>query len=108
MCTLKSPQDQRNHRFSSRKDKITPIFCQEFLQSNQQFSQVSRQGTEESVEDSATTKHINQSMSFLEAPTPSTTQKSRANQDRFLFSNPQSPQNNVGLREQENTFNQFL
>ena len=47
-------------------------------------------------------------MSLLAAPTPASTQISRKKvQDRFVLSNHQSPENNVGLREQENTFNQF-
>ena len=47
-------------------------------------------------------------MSLLAAPTPASTLLSRANiQDRFVLSNPQSPEHNVVLREQENTFNQF-
>ena len=47
-------------------------------------------------------------MSLLSAPTPASTLLSRANiQDRFIFSNLQSPEHIVVLREQENTFNQF-
>ena len=47
-------------------------------------------------------------MSLLADPTPASTLLSRANiQDRFVLSNPQSPEHNVILREQENTFNQF-
>ena len=47
-------------------------------------------------------------MSLLAAPTPASTLLSRANiQDRFVLSNPQSPEHKVVLREQENTFNQF-
>ena len=47
-------------------------------------------------------------MSLLAAPTPAPTLLSRANiQDRFVLSNPQSPEHKVVLREQENTLNQF-
>ena len=47
-------------------------------------------------------------MSLIAAPTPSSTLLSRSNiQDRYVLSNPQSPEYNVVLRELENTFNQF-
>ena len=47
-------------------------------------------------------------MSFLAAPTPASTLLSRANiQDRFVLSNPQSPEHNVVLRYREKIFNQF-
>ena len=47
-------------------------------------------------------------MSLLAAPTPASTLLSRANiQDRFVLSNPQSPEHNVVLRDQKSTFNQF-
>ena len=47
-------------------------------------------------------------MSSLAAPTPASTQISRASvQDRFVLSIPQSPEDNVVQREQENNFNQF-
>ena len=47
-------------------------------------------------------------MSLLAAPTPASTLLYRTNiQDRFVLSNPQSPEHNVVLRESENTFNQF-
>ena len=79
-----------------------------FLQSHRQFAQDTRKLTEESVKIFTTVEQINQSMSLLAAPTPASTQLSRANiQDRFVLSNPQSPEHNVVLREQENTFNQF-
>ena len=85
-----------------------PNLLLKFLQNNQEFSQLSREWTEEPVEDSTTTKHINQSMSLLAAPTPAPTQIFRTEfQDRFVLSSLQSPENNVGVREQENTFNQF-
>ena len=41
-------------------------------------------------------------MSLLAAPTPASTLLSR-----FVLNNPQSPEHNVVLREQENTFNHF-
>ena len=64
--------------------------------------------TEEPLEDSTTRNHINQSMSLLAAPTPAPTQIFRTEgQDKFVLSNNQSPENNVGLQEQEDTFNQF-
>ena len=63
-----------------------------FLQNNQQFFQVSREWTEEPVEDSTTTNHINQSMSLLAAPTKAPTQIFRTKvQDRFVLGNHQSP-----------------
>ena len=55
-----------------------------------------------------TVEQINQSMSLLAAPTPASTLLYRTNiQDRFVLSNPRSPEHNVVLRESENTFNQF-
>ena len=103
MSPLKCPQDRRNHRFSFRKEKINPISSPD----NRQFSQDTTELTKESGKNFTTVEHINQSMSSLAAPTPASTQLSRANfQDRFVFSNPQSPENNVVFREQENNFNQ--
>ena len=87
-----------------------PNLLSKFLQSNSQFSQDTRELTEEltEVKNFTTIEHINQSMSLLAAPTPASTLLSRANiQDRFVLSNPQSPVHKVVLREQENTFNQF-
>ena len=47
-------------------------------------------------------------MSLLAASTPAPTQILRTKvQNSFVLSNHQSPENNVGLRKQENTFNQF-
>ena len=78
------------------------------IQSNSQFAQDTRELTEESVKNFTTVEHINQSMSFLAAPTPASTILSRANiQDRFVLSNPQSPEHKVVPREQENILNQF-
>ena len=43
-------------------------------------------------------------MSLLAAPTPALTLLSRANiEDRFFLSNPESPEHNVVLRDQEIT-----
>ena len=52
--------------------------------------------------------NINQLMSSLAAPTTASAHISRANiQDKFVFSSPQSSENNVAPREQENNSNQF-
>ena len=104
----KSSQDQRNHSFFLPQGQSNRNVLSKFLQNKPQFSQVSREWTDEPVEDSTTTKHINQSMSLSAAPTPAPTQIFRTKvQDRFVLSNHQSPEYNVGLREQEKTFNQF-
>ena len=85
-----------------------PNLLSKFFQSNRQFAQDTRELTEESVKNFTTVKQINQPMSLLAAPTPASTLLSRENiLDRFVLSNPQSPEQNVVLREQENTFNQF-
>ena len=85
-----------------------PNLFVKFFQSNRQFAQNTRELTEESVKNSMTVEQINQSMSLLAAPTTASTLLSRANiQERFVLSNPQFPEHNVVLREQENTFNQF-
>ena len=85
-----------------------PNLLSKFLQSNRQFAQETREMTEESVNKFTTVEQVNQSMSLLAAPTPLSTLLSRGNiQDRLVLSNPQSPEHNVVLREQENTFNQF-
>ena len=70
-----------------------PNFLSKFLQSNSQFAQNTRELTEEPVKNFTTAEHINQSMSLLATPTPASTLLSRANiQDRFVLSNPQSPE----------------
>ena len=85
-----------------------PNFLSKFFQSNRQFAQDTGELTKESVKIFTTVEQINQSMSLLATPTPSLTLLSRANiQDKFVLSNPQSPEHNVVLREQENTFNQL-
>ena len=82
-----------------------PKLLSKLLQSNRQFAQDIRELTEESVKFSMTVEQINQSMSLLAAPSPASTLLSRTKiQDRFVLSNPQSPEHNVVLREQENTF----
>ena len=83
-----------------------PNLLSKFLQSNRHFAQYTRELTEESVKKITTIEQLNQSL--LAAPTPASTLLSRANiQDRFVLSNPQSPEHNVVLREKENAFNQF-
>ena len=85
-----------------------PNLLSKFLQSHRQFAQDTRELTRESVKHFTTVEQINHSMSLLTAPTPASTLLSRANiRDRFVLSNPQSPEHNDVLREQENTFNQF-
>ena len=85
-----------------------PNLLSKFLQRNRKNAQDTRKLTEESVKNFTTVEHINQSMTLLAAPTPASTLLSRANiQDGYVLSNPQSPEHNVVLREQENTFNQF-
>ena len=85
-----------------------PTLLSKFLQSNRQFAQDTRELTEESVKSFTTFEHINQSMSLLAVPTPASTLLSRANiHEKFVLKNTQSPEHNVVLREQENTFNQF-
>ena len=94
--------------FFIQQGENKPNFFSKFLQSNRQFAQDTRELTEGSVKIFTTVEQINQSMLSLAAPTPSLTLLSRANiQDRFVLSNPQSPEHNVVLREQENTFNLF-
>ena len=79
-----------------------------FLLSNRKFEQDTRELTEEPVKNFMTVEQINQSMSLLAAPTPASTLLSKANiHDIFFLGNPQSPEHNAVLREQENTFNQF-
>ena len=88
MSPLHCPQDRRNHRFSFRKEK-KPNFLSKFLQKNRHFSQDTRKLTEDSEKKFTTVEHINQSMSPLAAPTPASTQISRATiQHRFVLSNP--------------------
>ena len=102
------PQRPAKPSFFLPQGENKPNFFSKFLQSNRQFAQDTRQLTEESVKYFTTVEQINQSMSLLAAPTPASTLLSSANiQDRFILSNPQSPEHNVVLREQENTFYQF-
>ena len=85
-----------------------PKLLSKFLPSNREFAHDTRDLIEESVKNFTTVEQVNQSMSLLAAPTPALALLFRANiQDRFAFSNPQSPEHNVVLRGQENTFNQF-
>ena len=103
----KPPRPAKPSFFLPQGENKTNLLSK-FLQSNKQFAQDTRELNEESVKNFTTVEKINQSMSLLAAPTPALTLLSRANiQDRFVLSNPQYPEHNVVLREQENTFNQF-
>ena len=56
-----------------------PNLLSKILQSKTQFAQDTGEKTEESVKNLTIVEHINQSMSFLAAPTPASTLLSRAN-----------------------------
>ena len=100
------PRPAKPSFFLSQENK--PNLLLKFIQSNRQFAQDIRELTEESVKISRTVERINQPLSLLAAPTPASTLLTRANiQDRFVLSNPQSPEHNVVLRAKKNTFNQF-
>ena len=90
------------------QEENKPNLLSKFLQNNRQFSQDTRELTEESGKIFLTVEHINQSISSLAARTPASNQTSRANiQDKIVWSNPQSPEDSLVPREQENNFNQF-
>ena len=112
--TVKNPASDVSHPLPPRPAKPSFFLPQgenktnllsKFLQSSRKFAQDTRELTEESLKNSMTVEQINQSMSLLASPIPASTLLSRANiQDKFVFSNPQSPEHNVVLREQKKHF----